>query len=60
MTDSTARRPAGFDCAFRPSSYFDDLDPATIIVSSILGQERRKDVLERLASKDFDPRVLGE
>ena len=60
MTKASARRPAGFDYAFRPASYFKDLDPATVIVSSILGEERRKDVLARLASEDFDPMVWGE
>jgi hypothetical protein len=49
---------SGFD--FRPASYFSDLDPATLVVASILGEERRKDVQGRLASGDFDPLVWGE
>ena len=54
------RRPAGFDYGFRPTSYFEDLDPTTIVVASILGEERRKDVQARIASSDFDPFVWGE
>lgn len=50
----------GFNYGYRPTSYFNDLDPQTIIVASILGEERRKDVKERLASGDFDPLVFGE
>jgi hypothetical protein len=54
------RNPSGFDYGFRPTSYFDNLDPTTLIAASILGEERRKDVLERIASGDFDPVVWGE
>jgi hypothetical protein len=59
MTTPVARRPSGFDYGYRPASYFDDLDPNTLIVASILGEERRKDVQQRLASGDFDPLVWG-
>ena len=58
MTKS--RYPSGFDYGFRPSSSFKDLDPNTLIVASILGEERRKDVLERLKSGNFDPLVWGD
>ena len=54
MTNSAT----GFD--YRPTSYFKDLDPATLIVASILGEERRKDVSDRIASDDFDPLVWGD
>jgi hypothetical protein len=60
MTKASVRRPAGFDYGFRPTSYFEDLDPTTIVVASILGEERRKDVQARIASSDFDPFVWGE
>lgn len=59
MTTPVARRPSGFDYGFRPASYFDGLDPKTLIVASILGEERRRDVQQRLASGDFDPLVWG-
>lgn len=48
------RYPSGFDYDFRPASYFHDLDPQTLIVASILGEERRKDVLNRLKRSDID------
>lgn len=60
MTNQVVRRPSGFDYGFRPNSYFEDLDPSTLVVASILGEERRKDVQDRLASEDFDPLVWGE
>ena len=60
MTNPVARRPSGFDYGYRPASYFDDLDPNTLIVASILGEERRKDVKERLESGNFNPVVWGE
>ena len=59
MTTPVARHPSGFDYGFRPASYFDNVDRKTLIVASILGEERRKDVQERLASGDFDPLVWG-
>jgi hypothetical protein len=60
MTTLIDRRPAGFDYNFRPRSYFDDLDPSTVVVASILGEERRRDVERRLRKGDFDPAVWGE
>ena len=45
---------------FRPASFFQDVDPHTLVVASILGEERRKDVQERLSSGDFNPLVWGE
>ena len=60
MTKPVARDPSGFDYGFRPDSYFDNLDPGTLIVGSILGEERRKDVQARLASGNFDPLVWGD
>jgi hypothetical protein len=60
MSNHVTRFPAGIDYNFRPASYFDDLDPETLVVSSILGEERRKDVQARLASGNFDPVVWGE
>lgn len=60
MSKPSARRPSGFDYGFRPASYFDHLDPNTVILASILGEERRRDVEQRLASGDFDPLVWGE
>jgi hypothetical protein len=60
MNTLIGRRPAGFDYNFRPRSYFDDLDPSTLIVASILGEERRRDVEQRLRNGDFDPTVWGE
>jgi hypothetical protein len=60
MTETSARRPSGYTYWYRPASYFEDLDPATIIVSSILGEERRKDVQERLVSGDFNDLFWGE
>ncbi|MBM3345671.1 MAG: hypothetical protein FJY55_04125 [Betaproteobacteria bacterium] len=60
MTDLINRRPAGFDYDFRPASYFEDVDPKTIILSSISGEHRRRDVEARLASGDFNPLVWGE
>ena len=52
--------PTRFDYDFRPASYFQDLDPETLIVTSILGEERRKDVQRRLASGGVDPELYGE
>lgn len=52
MTKRTTRLPSGFEYNFRPTSYFQNIDPTTLILSSILGQERRKDVQERLAAGD--------
>ena len=49
-----------FDFGYRPASYFEDLDRNTLIVASIFGEERRKDVQDRLESGDFDPIVWGE
>lgn len=60
MTKYVTRNPSGFDYGFRPTSYFDNLDYKTVIVSSILGEERRKDVLDRLNSGDFDPVIWGD
>lgn len=54
------RYPARFDYAFRPASYFQDLSPETLIVTSILGEERRKDVKQRLESGGIDPELYGE
>lgn len=50
MTKRNTRYPKWFDYAYRPTSYFHDLDPQALIVSSILGEERRKDVQKRLAA----------
>lgn len=55
-----AAYPSGFDYGYRPASYFHHLDPSTLVVASILGEERRKDVQERLASGNFDPLVWGD
>lgn len=60
MTRYVTRNPSGFDYGFRPTSYFDNLDTKTVIVASILGEERRKDVLQRLDTGNFDPGVWGE
>ena len=60
MTKSIARDPSGFNFGYRPASYFNNLNAQTAIVASILGEERRKDVLERLQSGNFDPLVWGE
>ena len=54
------RYPARFNYAFRPASYFNDLDAETLIVTSILGEERRKDVQRRLASGGIDLDLHGE
>ena len=59
MTKHATRDASGYDYGYRPSSYFGHLDPNTLIVASILGEERRKDVQERLASGNFDPLVWG-
>ena len=50
MTDLITRYPSGFDYAYRPTSYFRNLDPQALVVASILGEERRKDVQMRLAA----------
>jgi len=60
MSNHVTRFPTGFDYAYRPQSYFQDVDPKALILSSILGEERRKDVQQRLESEDFDPAVWGE
>ncbi|MEI6300394.1 MAG: hypothetical protein WCR74_03045 [Betaproteobacteria bacterium] len=60
MTKPVTRYPSGFDYGYRPASYFENLAPNTIIVASILGEERRKDVEARLVSGDFDPLVWGD
>lgn len=60
MSNHVTRFPTGFDYAYRPQSYFQDVDPKALILSSILGEERRKDVQHRLESEDFDPAVWGE
>jgi hypothetical protein len=60
MSNHVTRFPTGFDYAYRPQSYFQGIDPKALIVSSILGEERRKDVQRRLESEDFDPAVWGE
>jgi hypothetical protein len=56
----TRSNPSGLDYQFRPASYFDNLNAATVVLASILGEERRKDVQARLASGDFDPLVWGD
>ena len=60
MSKHVTRFPPGFDYNFRPVSYFHNLDPGALIVGSILGEERRNDVEQRLATGDFDPAVWGE
>ena len=55
MSKYVTRFPAGFDYMYRPESYFENLDAETLVVSSILGEERRKDVGRRLASGEVDP-----
>jgi hypothetical protein len=50
MTERTTPFPPGFDYSYRPISYFHELDPQALIVASILGEERRKDVQQRLAA----------
>lgn len=54
MSTRAKRLPSGFNYAFRPTSYFRNIDFHTLIVSSILGEERRKDVQARLMSGDAD------
>jgi hypothetical protein len=60
MYQHVTRFPSGFDYDFRPESYFDEVDPHTLTVASILGEERRKDVARRLDAGDLDPMVCGE
>ncbi len=60
MTKPVARRQSGFDYGLRPTSYFDNLYPQTLIVASILREERRKDVEERLALGNSKPLVWGD
>jgi hypothetical protein len=60
MYQHVTRFPSGFDYDFRPDSYFDGLDPRTLTVASILGEERRKDVARRLELGDLDPMVCGD
>lgn len=60
MTKPLDRHLPGFDYGYRPASYFNRLDPGTLVVASILGEERRKDVQARLASGDYDPLVWGD
>ena len=60
MTDLINRRPAGFIYDFRPRSYFERVDLRTLLLSSINGEHRRKDVEQRLDAGDFDPVVWGE
>ncbi len=60
MYQHVARFPADFDYDFRPESYFDKVDPQTLTLASILGEERRMDVERRLAAGDLDPMVCGE
>jgi hypothetical protein len=48
MTERNMRYPSGFDYQYRPPSYFQNVE--TLVVSSILGEERRKDVQKRLAA----------
>lgn len=60
MNIHVTRFPTGFDYAYRPQSYFLDVDPKALILSSILGEERRKDVQRRLESEGFDPAIWGE
>jgi len=60
MIKPVTRNLSRFNFGYRPASYFDKLDPQTVIVASILGEERRKDVLERLQSGNFDPLVWSE
>jgi hypothetical protein len=55
MSRHVTRFPAGFDYDFRPLSYFEEIDPKTVIVASILGEERRRDVAQRLERGDFPP-----
>ena len=60
MTKALPRHLPGFDCGYRPASYFNRLDPGTLVLASILGEARRKDVQARLASGDYDPLVWGD
>lgn len=60
MTKPVGHIPSDFDYGYRPTSYFDNLNPCTLIVASILGEERRKYVLERFTLGSFDPLVWGE
>lgn len=60
MTDLINRRPAGFIYDFRPASYFERIDSRTLLLSSINGEHRRRDVEQRLDAGDFDPVVWGE
>ena len=60
MTDLINRRPAGFVYDFRPASYFERIDSRTLLLSSINGEHRRRDVEQRLDAGDFDPVVWGE
>jgi hypothetical protein len=60
MTVRATRYPKGYDYSQRPKSYFRDLSLETLIVGSILGEERRKDVLQRLRSGGLDPELHGD
>jgi hypothetical protein len=60
MSKYVTRFPTGFDYMYRPESYFANLDAETLVVGSILGEERRKDVRRRLASGEADPLVREE
>jgi hypothetical protein len=60
MHQHVTRFPAGFDYDFRPDSYFDEVDPHTLTVASILGEERRKDVARRLKEGGWDPVAFGD
>ena len=48
MTERNMRYSSGFDYQYRPTSYFQNVE--TLVVSSILGEERRKDAQKRLAA----------
>jgi hypothetical protein len=52
--------PPGFNYEYRPVSYFSELDLKTVVLGSITGEERRRDVQARLESSDFDPEVWGD
>ncbi len=50
----------GIDYEYRPLSCFENLTPQQVILGSILGEARRKDVAERMTRGDFDPTVFGD
>ena len=58
--DPRTIRPENYDYDFRPHSYFKGLDQRTLLLSSINGEHRRKEIEQRLGTGDLDALICDD